>query len=125
MTPDQEKALRAQAEAAGFDPDEAVNAAKRLESSSKPEPGKNDAATPSKSQADEAPSAGAESGAKAHGGRGYFAYEYPVLRVNEIRASLFMEPVPDGDLFYSEWAARHSGTTAPAPAPNNDTTPTE
>lgn len=118
MTPDQESALRKQAEAAGFDPDEAVAAAKRLERATAPEPGKSDPATPSKSQADPAP-ASAESGAKAHGGRGYFAYEYPVLRVNEIRASLFLEPIPDGDLFYSEWVAGHSGTAATPPATNN------
>lgn len=114
MTPDEEKQLRADATAAGLDPGEVLAALKRLESAA-PAPGKTDPAKP----ADDVP-ASAESGAKAHGGRGYFAYEYPVLTVNEIRASLFMEPIADGSLYYSEWLAKHSGAAAPT-----DTAPAE
>lgn len=110
MTPDEEKQLRADATAAGLDPDDVLAALTRLEAQ-QPAPGKSD---PAKGDAPAAPT-GAESGAKAHGGRGYFAYEYPVLTVNEIRASLFMEPIADGSLYYSEWVAKHSGA---APANN-------
>jgi hypothetical protein len=117
MTPEQENDLRAEAEAAGLDADATVAAAKRLESATEPEPGKSDVATESKSQAAPGGTANAESGAKAHGGRGYFAYEYSVLTVNEIRASLFLEPVSDGSLYYNEWVAKHSGaSTTPAAA---------
>lgn len=117
MTPEQEKDLRAEAEAVGLDADATVAAAKRLEQATEPEPGKSDAATDSKSQASPAAPPSAESGAKAHGGRGYFAYEFPVLTVNEIRASLFLDAVPDGSLYYSEWIAKHSGaSTTPAAA---------
>lgn len=110
MTPDQEKELREQAEAEGLDADAVLEAAKRLDATD-PAPGKTDAAS------GEPTSTGAESGAKAHGGRGYFAYEYPVLTVNEIRASLFMDPIADGSLYYSEWLAKHSGAAA-APTDN-------
>lgn len=115
MTPDEEKQLRADATAAGLDPDDVLAALTRLEAQ-QPAPGKSDPA-----KGDAAPT-GAESGAKAHGGRGYFAYEYPVLTVNEIRASLFMEPIADGSLYYSEWAAKHSGAAA---APTDTATPAD
>lgn len=68
----------------------------------RPAPGENDAAAGG--------AAGQESGAKAHGGRGYFAYEYPFLRVNEVRASLFLPPLDDGDMFTGEWLAKHGGS---------------
>lgn len=110
MTPEQEKELRAKAQAAGLDPDEVATAAKKIEAE---EPSPAPSAKPG--EPDAAP-AGVESGAKAHGGRGFFAYEFPVLTVNEIRASLFMDPVGDGHLYYSEWIAIH-GAAAPSAAP--------
>jgi len=110
LSPDEEKRLRAAAQAKGDDPDEVVaevNAAIEGDTAEKPAPGKNDEAAPG--------ATAGESAAKAHGGRGYFAYEYPFLRTNEVRASLFLDPIPDGDMFTGEWLAKHSGGT-PVPA---------
>lgn len=117
LTPEQEDIIRDAAKANGDDPEEIIAELNRqLDSDPEdPTPGKNDAAAG-------AESTGAESGAKAHGGRGYFAYEYPFLTVNEIRASLFLEPIADGDLYSNEWLAAHSGGSN-ASAPADTTTP--
>lgn len=112
LSPDEEKRIRAAAEAKGDDPDEVVaevNAAlDEGDDPEKPAPGKNDEAASGATSG--------ESGAKAHGGRGYFAYEYPFLRTNEVRASLFLDPLPDGDLYTGEWLAKHSGGATAPPA---------
>lgn len=116
LSPEQEKQIRDLAVEKGDDPDEVVaEVAAALEdedSAEKPAPGKTDEA------AGGAP-VSAESGAKAHGGRGYFSYEYPFLKVNEVRASLFLDAIADGELFTGEWLAKHSGSAAAAPAADN------
>ena len=111
LSPDEEQRLRELAKERGDDPDEVVAevVAALDNDEEKPSPGKTDAAAP------DAASSGAESGAKAHGGRGYFAYEYPFLRVNEVRASLFLDPVPDGDLYTTEWLSKHGGSASATP----------
>lgn len=74
-----------------------------------PAPGKADAAAPDKP--------GQESAVDAHGGRGYFAYEYPFLTVNEVRESLFLDSAPDGEMFTGEWLKKHGGGQGAPPAP--------
>lgn len=93
------------AEENGVDPEELIA---QVESQMTEEPGAEER-TPGKNDAAAPASAGGESAAKAHGGRGYFAYEYPFLKTNEVRASLFLEPVSDGDMFTGEWLAKHGG----------------
>lgn len=111
LTEKEREQLAAIAEKHGVSPEELIAEAERV-ADEESEPGKNDAAA---KDAD-APT-GAESGAKAHGGRGYFAYEYPFLRVNEVRASLFLDKIEDGELYTGEWLAKHGGGSSSGPAP--------
>lgn len=125
----EEKRLREIAEREGIDdPDEFVAAARDAEANEEDD-GRKQGANEDKADAREAkkdkpddetqPEAKQESGVKAHGGRGYFSYEYPFLRVNQVLESLFLPSVPDGDLFTGEWLARHGA------APTTDTKPGE
>lgn len=107
LTADERAKVTELAKAQGLDPAELAAAVEALaDAPTKPTPGKNDPAA-----ASGADPAGPESGAKAHAGRGYFAYEYPFLTVNEVRASLFLGTAPDGELFTSEWLAKHGGSS--------------
>jgi hypothetical protein len=108
LTDEERSALTERAKAEGVDPGDLIAAAEDADKATAPAPGKTDVA------ASGAAPTGAESGAKAHGGRGYFAYEFPFLRVNEVRASLFLDPLPDGDLITGEWLTKHTGPAAPA-----------
>lgn len=102
LTDEQRDALRAAAEQAGVDADALIGEAETLRDDEEPDAEDDD--EPTKDAA-----AGGESGAKAHGGRGYYAYEFPFLTVNEIRASLFLDPVADGEDLSGEWLKKHGG----------------
>ena len=108
ITGEERHELQRRAKELGIDPSLFVDAAEKSDQeSAKEPPGKKDPAAPA--------ATGQESAVKAHGGRGYFAYEYEVLRVNEIRASLFLEPAPDGEMFFPEWRRKFGGGSG-APA---------
>lgn len=124
----EEKRLREIAERDGLDPDAFVAAARdeeangadadapdeRQRGGNEDKAGAKEAA---KKNDDDAPGPKVESGVTAHGGRGYFAYEFPFLRVNQVLEALFLPSVPDGDLFTGEWLAKHS---AAPPKTNTD-----
>lgn len=95
LNPEQEAALRIAAEREGVDADELIAAAENDSDDTEPD----------------TPSGGRESGAKAHAGRGYFAYEFPFLTVNEVRASLFLGPAADGDMYTGDWLKKYGGSS--------------
>lgn len=92
------------ATAEGIDPKELEAAIRAEESKDAPGDG------PSEESA-------AESATKAHGGKGYYAYEYPFLTVNEIRASLFLDAIDDGGDFSGEWLVKHGGSSGSSGTP--------
>lgn len=96
--------LKRRAKELGIDPDLFVDAAEESEQNAT---GKDDQASPGATSQ--------ESAVKAHGGRGYFAYEFDVLTVNEVRASLFLAPIKGGDALVLDWRRQHGGAPAKEP----------
>lgn len=116
----QQGIIRKLAESKGDDPDEIIREVSAALAEDDDQVGASD---PAASDDDESDPSTVESGAKAHAGRGYFAYEFPFLTVNEVRASLFLPPVADGAEFTGEWLAKRAPvsstpTAAPAAATN-------
>lgn len=66
-------------------------------------------ASPDGDGADEEGKAEDDAESAPNGGRGFYAYQYPFLKVNEIRASVGLKPIPDGELFSGEWLPKHDG----------------
>lgn len=105
--------VREIAERKGKDPDAAVKRAEALAEKRAPKP------TPPEAAPVEKPGEGVKLAAPDTGSlpvtvrNGFFAYQFPVLKVNEIRASLGQPAVDDGDMFYDEWLKAHGGGADP------------
>jgi hypothetical protein len=106
LTDAQRASVASMAKEWGIDPQELLKEAEAMAAEAE---GEGPESKEDKPDDEEKPEPDKKAGSDINGGRGFFAYQYPFLKVNEVRASVGMPPIGDGDLFTQEWLPKHGG----------------